>query len=75
MEKMPVFVRIEEYQDVLSLIRTIEHKIDDSKNTLLKINDLKTEEDDLIGRWQQGLTEVEKKVEFINNSLNEPERY
>ena len=75
MEKMPVFVKIEEYQDVLSLIRTIEHKIDDAKTTLLKINDLKAEEDELIGKWQNGVTEVEKKIQFINTSLNEPERY
>ena len=39
MEKMPVFVKVEEYDDVLHLIKAIRTKVDDAKNTLLKVND------------------------------------
>lgn len=75
MENMPVFVKVDEYQDVLKLMQDIQKKLDDAKATLLKINDLKNEEDELIEQWQNGLAEVEKKVEFIDSSLNEPENY
>jgi len=75
MEKMPVFVQVEDYRDVLALLRAIEKKVDDAKDTLLRINELKNEEDELVEHWQNGLAEVEKKIEFINHSLNEPEHF
>jgi len=75
MEKMPVFVKVDDYDEVLNIIKTIRHKIDDAKNTLLKINDLKNEEDHQLELWQNSLSEVEKKIDFIDHSLNEPEEY
>ncbi|PIZ50690.1 hypothetical protein COY27_06270 [Candidatus Woesearchaeota archaeon CG_4_10_14_0_2_um_filter_33_13] len=75
MEQMPVFVKIDEYDDVLNTIRAIRKKIEEAKSTLLKINDLKNEEDHQIEMWQSALTEFEKKVDFIDHSLNEPENY
>jgi len=75
MEKMPVFVKIEEYNDVLSLMRTIRKKLDEAKGTLLKIHDLKNEEDHQLEMWQNTLAEVEKKIDFVDHSLNEPQNY
>lgn len=75
MDKMPVFVKVEQYNDVLSVIKTIRKKLDDAKATLLKVNDLKNEEDHQLEMWQNGLAELEKKVDFIDRSLNEPEQY
>ncbi len=72
---MPVFVKVDDYDEVLNIIKTIRHKIDDAKNTLLKINDLKNEEDHQLELWQNSLSEVEKKIDFIDHSLNEPEEY
>ena len=72
---MPIFVKVDEYHEVLNLMRSIRRKIDESKNTLLKIHDLKNEEDELVDQWQAGLTEVEKKLDFIEHSLNEPENF
>lgn len=75
MNKMPVFVKVEEYDDVLSLIKVVRKKLDDAKDTLLKINELKNEEDHQLELWQTAIAEVEKKVDFIDHSLNEPERF
>lgn len=75
MEQMPVFVKIDDYEDVLSLIKMIRKKIEEAKETLLKINDLKNEEDHQIEMWQNALNEFESKVDFINNSLSEPEQF
>ncbi|MEK6900322.1 MAG: hypothetical protein AABX05_04325 [Nanoarchaeota archaeon] len=74
-EKMPVFIKIEEYEEVLELVKNIRKKLEDAKNTLLKINDLKNEEDHQLEMWQNALAEVEKKIDFINQSLNEPEEF
>ena len=75
MDKMPVFVKIDEYNDVLDLVGVVKKKLDEAKETLLKIHDLKNEEDHQLEMWQNTLTEVEKKVDFINHSLSEPEQY
>ena len=75
MERMPVFIKVDEYDDVLSLVKTIRKKLDEAKETLLKINDLKNEEDHQIEIWQNTLAEVEKKIDFIDHSMNEPEKF
>lgn len=75
MEKVPVYVKIDEYQDVLDIIHMVQGKLDEAKRTLEKINNLKGEEDELIDSWQKSLSEVSKKVDFIDRTLNEPEQY
>lgn len=72
---MPVFVKIDEYETVLTLMKTIRNKLDEAKDTLMKIHDLKNEEDHQLGLWQNTLVEVEKKLDFIDHSLNEPEQF
>ena len=75
MERMPVFVKIDEYDEVLNLVKVIRRKIDEAKETLLKINDLKNEEDHQLEMWQNTLAEVEKKIDFMDHSLTQPENY
>ncbi len=72
---MPVFIKIEEYEEVLELVKMIRRKLEDAKTTLLKVNDLKNEEDHQLEMWQNALAEVEKKIDFISQSLNEPEEF
>jgi len=72
---MPIFVRVDEYDDVLNLVRIIRKKLDEAKETLLKVNELKNEEDHQIEMWQSTLAEIDKKIDFINHSLNEPEQF
>ena len=71
MDKMPVFIKIDEYEEVLGLVKMIQRKLEDAKTTLLKINDLKNEEDHQLEMWQNALVEVEKKIDFIDQTLNE----
>lgn len=72
---MPVFVKVDEYEDVINLVKLVRKKLEDAKETLVKINDLKNEEDHQIETWQATLEEVEKKIDFIDHSLNKPEQY
>lgn len=75
MERMPVFVKVDEYNEVLTLVHAIRRKLEEAKETLLKIHDLKNEEDHQLEMWQNTLSEVEKKVDFIDHSLSEPEQF
>lgn len=75
MERMPVFVKVDDYDNVLDLVGMVRKKLEDAKGTLLKIHDLKNEEDHQLEMWQNTLAEIEKKVDFIDHSLSEPERF
>jgi len=72
---MPVFVKVDEYNEVLDIVKVVRKKLEDTKETLLKINDLKNEEDHQLEMWQNTLAEIEKKIDFIDHSLNEPESF
>ncbi|MCK4670384.1 MAG: hypothetical protein KAT43_04205 [Nanoarchaeota archaeon] len=72
-KEMPIFVRIEEYRDVLDVINMIKHKLSEAKEAINRINELKNEEDLELERWESGLEAIERKVQFIDKSLFEPE--
>ncbi|MFO7710253.1 MAG: hypothetical protein R6V53_00645 [Candidatus Woesearchaeota archaeon] len=71
----PVFVKIDEYKDVLDVIELVKAKIKESKTTLARINELKNTEDAEIETWTNELDEVERKIEFVDRTLFEPEAF
>jgi len=73
MPEMPIFVRIEEYKDVLDVVNMVKNKLREAKTTLGKINELKNEEDIELEKWEQGLDSVERKLAFIDKVMFEPE--
>ena len=71
---MPVFVKIENYKDVLDVMELIKNNITQAKNIINKINDLKNDEDAELDVWRINLEEIERKINDIDDSLLEPER-
>jgi hypothetical protein len=69
---MPVFVRIDEYKDVLDVMHMVKNKIEEAKEILGRINELKNEEDAELELWNTGLEEVERKIVFVDKVLFEP---
>ncbi len=69
---MPVFVKIEDYKDVLDVIELIKNKIEQAKDVLGRINELKNEEDSELEVWKTNLEEIEGKIDDIDSSLLEP---
>jgi hypothetical protein len=72
-KEMPIYVRIEEYRDVLDVVNMLKNKLDEAKTVLAKLNELKNEEDIELERWENGLAAVERKVQFVDKTLFEPE--
>ena len=72
MEKMPVFIKVEQYEDVLDLLSLIKQRMDAAKNTLVRVNELKKEEDEKIRIWEDTLKEIEDKLAVIDSHLVEP---
>lgn len=74
MVEAPIFVKIDEYKDVLDITGMIRNKLDEAKKTLGKINELKNHEDSELESWGRALSEIERKIDFIDKALFEPER-
>ena len=69
----PVFVKIEDYKDILDVLELIKDRLSEAKRTLVDINEMKNEEDEELGMWSSTLNEIEKKIESIDRTLFEPE--
>ena len=72
-KEMPIYVKIEEYKDILDVINMIKTKVAEAKETLGEINKIKNEEDAELERWHLDLEEVERKVDYVDKALFEPE--
>ncbi len=75
MEDMPVFVKIDEYKDVLEVMNLIRSRIKDAKETLARVNEIKNEEDAELELWSTTLDDIERKVDFADRTLFEPEHF
>ncbi|MFH1053316.1 MAG: hypothetical protein V1740_02755 [Candidatus Woesearchaeota archaeon] len=71
--KADVFIKIEEYKDILDIINIIQSKIKHARGVLNRVNELKNQEDSELEDWKISLDEVEKRIEFIDKVLLEPE--
>jgi len=69
----PVFVKIEDYKDVVDVLDLIKDRLAEAKRTLADINELKNDEDSELELWSSTLNEIERKLEDIDRTLFEPE--
>jgi|TARA_Y100000310_G_C20681957_1_gene816498 hypothetical protein len=70
---MPVFVKIEEYKDVLDVLELVKNKIVQAKDILGKINELKNEEDVELDQWKTSINDIERRVDELDETLLEPQ--
>ena len=61
---MPVFVKIEDYKDVLDILGMLKAKIEEAKKTLANVGELKDKEDSELAEWKAEIGDVEKKVDY-----------
>jgi len=72
MVEAQVFVKIDSYKDVLHTIGLIKDRLNEAKNTLGKIKELKNQEDSELESWGSKLSDIESKMEGIDHILFEP---
>ena len=71
---MPVFVKIDEYKEILDVLDMIKSKISEVRETLGGISSLRNEEDSELSMWNNTISEIEKKIESIDKIMFEPEQ-
>jgi hypothetical protein len=69
----PVFVKIDDYKDILDVLDLIKDRLGEAKRTLADINELKNDEDAELELWNSTLNEIERKLDGIDRTLFEPE--
>ena len=69
--KSSVFVRIDRYRELYDVIRQIRSKLDDAKQVLKKIKDLKSQEASELESWENELATVEQKLSEISGAMTE----
>ncbi|MBN2454223.1 hypothetical protein JXB11_01620 [Candidatus Woesearchaeota archaeon] len=71
--KAPLFVKIEHYTEITDTIAGIKSKLDEAKEVLIKLDDVKQKEDNELLKWQAELEEAEKRLKSITEQLPKPE--
>ena len=69
----PVFVKVDEYKEILDVLDLIKGKINEIRTTLGNINDLRGEEDSEVSMWNGTVDDIEKKIEDIDKMMFEME--
>lgn len=70
----PVFVKVDEYKEILDVLDMVKSKVREIKGTLDNINSLRNEEDAELQAWNNAISEIEKKIEGIDKIMFEPEQ-
>jgi len=71
-EGMPVFIKVDEYKDIVDMIELTQEKVKEARALLEKVNELKVEEDAELEAWSNNLNAIDKKLDFVDRSLFEP---
>ena len=74
MDKAPVFIKIDNYEEVLELFDMVSKKLDTAKHTLSKLREVRQEEDNKLDEWENYLKDVEDKLGNLNTKLAEPDQ-
>lgn len=70
----PVFVKIDEYKEILDVLDMIKSKIKEIRETLGNINALRNEEDAELALWNNTINDIDKKIDSIDKIMFEPEQ-
>lgn len=71
MAEKPLFVKIDEYDDLKDMVKLVKNKIAESRKTLSMINQLEQQEAAELESWDHEIDEVEKKVQYMESTLFE----
>lgn len=67
-----VFVKLEEYEDVLDIMNSMRTKLSEANRLLEEINTLKNQEDAEIEQWLKQLKEIDSRIMTVGKALFEP---
>ena len=73
-KNMPVFIRVERYEDISKTITKIRQRLKEAKDSLEKISSLRGQEEREIEEWNAELESVEERLSAIEDTLLHPDQ-
>ena len=73
-ENAPVFVRIEDYRQMLDVIEMIKKNLAQAKQMLGDLNQLKEQEASEIQSWGEELDRIESKINDMDKLMFQPDK-
>lgn len=70
MENVPIYVKVDKYQELVEIIQGIELKLDGVNKMIDRINQLKAEEDAQLKQWTENLVDMRGRLERINDAFH-----
>ena len=67
--KAPIYVKVGRYKEVEETINQIKAKINETREILGKLGQLKSEEEHEMHRWAEDIKHIEDKIEAIQHSM------
>ncbi len=71
MDNAPIFVKIDEYKEIMKVVDVVNGKLDQIKTSLGNLKEIKKQEDSQIKEWNDKLSTVSDKMKYINDTLKE----
>lgn len=69
--KSSVFVRIDRYREIYDVVTEIRSKLEDAKQVLKKIREIKSQEDNELKEWQNELATADQKLTDMARAISE----
>lgn len=65
----PVFVKIDDYKDVLDIMSLLKEKINEANSILDKISEVKSKEDAEIENWRSNIEDLQLKISIMDKTI------
>ena len=68
-KKADLFIKIEEYKDVIDIMGLIKEKINDIERVLNRIKEIKAREDSELASWKSSLEYTKTRIDEIDKNM------
>ena len=69
MNELPMYVKVDDYKEVSAAIDAIKAKLEEAKQTLSRLKELKDQEDAELASWESTIADAVAKIDDIDQSL------
>ncbi|HLC64798.1 MAG TPA: hypothetical protein VJI46_01590 [Candidatus Nanoarchaeia archaeon] len=69
MNELPMYVKVDDYKEVSAAIDAIKAKLEEAKQTLSRLKELKDQEDAELASWESTIADAGAKIDDIDQSL------
>ena len=70
----PVFVKVDEYKEILDVLDMIKGRVREMHGVLDSIKALRNDEDAELAMWNTAIGDIENKIDAIDRIMFEPEQ-